>query len=163
MAQMVKNPPAMQETWVRSLGWEEIPWKRAWQPTPVFLPGESPWMEEPGRLRSMGSQRVGHNWVTKHIISDRGKQCLGFIFSNDHGNKSRTTCSSRIGSLPYPHQKSRQRVYSTPTPAAPPWGQSGLWMTDSGRIALCDFPGSIIKGRNLWAFSWVSVLKHVPL
>ena len=36
-------------------------WRRAWQPTPVFLPGESPWTEEPGRLQSMGSQRVGHN------------------------------------------------------------------------------------------------------
>ena len=39
----------------------KIPWKRAWQPTPVFLPGESPWTEEPGRLQSMGSQRVGHD------------------------------------------------------------------------------------------------------
>ena len=44
----------------------KIPWKRTWQPTPVFLPGESPWTEEPGRLQSMGSQRVGHNWETKH-------------------------------------------------------------------------------------------------
>ena len=35
-----KNPPAMQEAWVRSLGWK-IPWRRKWQPTPVFLPGES--------------------------------------------------------------------------------------------------------------------------
>ena len=34
---------------------------RAWQPTPVFLPGESLWTEEPGGLKSMGSQRVGHN------------------------------------------------------------------------------------------------------
>ena len=40
-AQTVKNQPAMRETWVRSLGWEE-PWRSAWQPTPVFLPGESP-------------------------------------------------------------------------------------------------------------------------
>ena len=31
------------------------------QPTPVFLPGESPWTEEPGGLESMGSQRVGHH------------------------------------------------------------------------------------------------------
>ena len=31
-------------------------WMRAWQPTPVFLPGESPWTEEPGGLQSMGSQ-----------------------------------------------------------------------------------------------------------
>ena len=36
----------------------EIPWRRAWQPTPLFLPGESPWTQEPGGLQSMGSQRV---------------------------------------------------------------------------------------------------------
>ena len=41
VAQMIKNPPAMWETWVQSLGWED-PWRRAWQPTPVFFPGESP-------------------------------------------------------------------------------------------------------------------------
>ena len=45
-----------------------IPWRRAWQPTPVFWPGESPWIEEPGGLQSMGSQRVGHAWETKCII-----------------------------------------------------------------------------------------------
>ena len=38
----------------------------AWQPTPVFLPGESPRTEEPVGLQSVGSQRVGHNWATKH-------------------------------------------------------------------------------------------------
>ena len=43
----------------------KIPWRRAWQSTPVFLPGESPWTEEPGRLPSMGLQRVGHNRVTR--------------------------------------------------------------------------------------------------
>jgi len=37
---MVKNLPAIQETWVKSLGWE-IPWRREWLPTPVFWPGES--------------------------------------------------------------------------------------------------------------------------
>ena len=43
--------------WVR-----KIPWRRAWQPTPVFLPGESPWTEEPGGLHSpWGLQRVGHD------------------------------------------------------------------------------------------------------
>ena len=41
VAQTVKNLIAMQETPVRSLGWED-PWRRAWQPTAVFLPGESP-------------------------------------------------------------------------------------------------------------------------
>ena len=47
LAQLVKNPPAMQETWVQSLGWED-PWRREWLHTPVLWPGEvhglySPW------------------------------------------------------------------------------------------------------------------------
>ena len=37
-------------------------WKRARQPTPVFLPGEPPWTEETGRLQPRGSQRVRHDW-----------------------------------------------------------------------------------------------------
>ena len=57
VAQIVKNPPAMWETWVRSLGWED-PWRRKWQPTPGSLPGESLWREESGGLQFFGSQRV---------------------------------------------------------------------------------------------------------
>ena len=49
------------DPWVK-----KIPWRRAWRSTPVFLPIESPWTGEPGRLQSMGSQGVGHDWVTKH-------------------------------------------------------------------------------------------------
>ena len=49
VAQLVKNSPAMQETPVQFLG-QEDPWRRVWQPTPVFLPGESSWTEEPGGL-----------------------------------------------------------------------------------------------------------------
>ena len=45
------------DSWVR-----KIPWRREWYPTPVFLPRESPWSEEPGGLQSMGSQRVRHDW-----------------------------------------------------------------------------------------------------
>ena len=58
-AQQVKNPPAMGETWVQSLG-QKDPLEREWQPPPVFLPGESHGPEEPGRLQSMGSQKVRH-------------------------------------------------------------------------------------------------------
>ena len=61
MAQLVKNPPGRPgfEPWVG-----KIPLRRAWQPTAVFLPGESPWKEEHGRRQSMGFQGVGHDWVT---------------------------------------------------------------------------------------------------
>ena len=41
----------------------KIRWRRGWQPTPVFLPGASPWTEKPGGLLSMGLQRVGHDWL----------------------------------------------------------------------------------------------------
>ena len=46
----------MKETWIRSLVWED-PWRRAWLPTPVFSPGESPWTEEPGESQSWTGQR----------------------------------------------------------------------------------------------------------
>ena len=47
----------------------KIPCRRAWQLTPVFLPGESPWTEEPGGVQSMGWQRVRHDGTTKHILN----------------------------------------------------------------------------------------------
>ena len=56
---MVKNPPAIPETWVQYLSWED-PLEDYMSITLVFLPGESPWTEEPGVLQSMGSQRFGH-------------------------------------------------------------------------------------------------------
>ena len=62
---VVKNPPTVQETRFRSLGWEDS-WKRKWQPTPEFLSGKSqgqrslatpPW----------GRKRVGHDLATKQL------------------------------------------------------------------------------------------------
>ena len=55
--------------------------RRAWQPTQVFLPGESPWTEEPGRLQYMGSQRVRHNWVTKHSTAHMRYLSHGWLIS----------------------------------------------------------------------------------
>ena len=55
VAQMVKNLPAMWETWFRSLGWED-PLEEGM--ASVVLLGESPWTEEPGGLQSMASQKV---------------------------------------------------------------------------------------------------------
>ena len=70
VVQTVKNLPAMGETWVRS--WVgKSPWRRKWQPIPVFLTGESSWTEKPGRLQSMESQRVGHDSATKHSTEHR--------------------------------------------------------------------------------------------
>ena len=49
----------MQKTWVGM-----SPWRRMWQPTSAFLHGEYPQTEKPSRLKSMGLQKVRHNWAT---------------------------------------------------------------------------------------------------
>ena len=60
VAQMVKNLPAMQETQVQSLGWED-PLEKEMAIHSSTLAWKIPWTEEPGRLQSMGLQRVGHD------------------------------------------------------------------------------------------------------
>ena len=60
MAQTVKNPPTKRETWVPPLGWEDPPEKGTATHSSI-LAWRIPWTGEPGRLQSMGSQRVGHN------------------------------------------------------------------------------------------------------
>ena len=60
VAQMVKRLPAMQETWVRSLG-QEDPLEKAVAPHSSTLAWKIPWTKEPGWLLSMGLQRVGHD------------------------------------------------------------------------------------------------------
>ena len=57
---MVKRLPTMQETQVQSLGWED-PLEKEMATHSSILVWKIPWMEEPGRLQSMGSQRVGHD------------------------------------------------------------------------------------------------------
>ena len=57
---VVKNPLAMQETWVPSLGWEDALEKEMTTHSSI-LAWEIPWTEEPGGLQSMGSLRVGQD------------------------------------------------------------------------------------------------------
>ena len=57
---MVKNPPAMQETWVQSLGWEDALQNRMVNHSGL-LAWRIPWTEEPGGLQSMGSPRARHD------------------------------------------------------------------------------------------------------
>ena len=60
MAQTVKNPPAMWETWVQSLGWEDTLEKEMAIHSSI-LAWRIPWTEEPGGLQSIRLQRVGHD------------------------------------------------------------------------------------------------------
>ena len=73
MAHEVKNPPSMQETGVHP--WVvKIRWRRARHPTPVLLPGEPPWTEEPGGLQSTGHEESD---ITEQLSRARLIVCLG--------------------------------------------------------------------------------------
>ena len=60
MTQTVKHLPTMWETWVRSLG-QEVPLEKEMVAHSSILAWQIPWTEEPGRLQSTGSQRVGYD------------------------------------------------------------------------------------------------------
>ena len=69
VALVVKNPPAIQETWVRSLS-QEDPLEEEMATHSSILAWEIPWTEEPDGLQSRGSKRVRHYWVIEHIIAN---------------------------------------------------------------------------------------------
>ena len=63
VAQTVKHLPTVQKTWVQSLGWEHLLEKEMVTQSSI-LAWKIPWTEKPGKLQSMGSQRVEHDWAT---------------------------------------------------------------------------------------------------
>ena len=65
VTQMVKNLPAMQETWHWSLGWE-VPLEKGIATHASIFVWKIPWTEEPAGLQSIASQRVGHDWWLTH-------------------------------------------------------------------------------------------------
>ena len=76
VAQRLKCLPAMQETWVRSLG-QEDPLEKEMATHSTILAWRTPWMEEPGGLQSTGSQRVGHNLKANMAL------LLSLVFMNN--------------------------------------------------------------------------------
>ena len=72
MAQTVKNLPAVQKTWVQSLGWED-PLVKGMATHSSILAWRISWTEETGGLQSIGSQRVGHDRATNtHMLENGG-------------------------------------------------------------------------------------------
>ena len=79
MVQMVKTLPAMRETWVRSLGWED-PLKKGMTAHSSILAWRIPWTEEPGGLQSMESPRVRHDQATNFHFSLKNQPYSGSDF-----------------------------------------------------------------------------------
>ena len=136
VAQMVKNRPTLQGTWVQSLG-RKGPWRRKWQFTTVFLPGEfNGQMSLSGYIQSMRSQRVGHDWATNTFTFTPASwyQNLSQLLRNTIIWVVQTTeiYFSQIW-------KSEIRV--------PPWsmyGENSFWLAGSCLLPLPSY----VKGRN---------------
>ena len=124
-ALMVKNLSAMQETWVRSMGWEH-PLEKGLAAHSSFLAWRIPWTEEPGGPQSMGSQIVRQDWETKTHLAMRSPghqvwavlegawRLLGPLSAveahPEEGDSSRPPCSlqcPQLGSKPFFEEASR--------------------------------------------------------
>ena len=79
---MVKNPPAMQETWVQFLGWED-PLEEGMATHSSILAWRIPWTGEPGGLQSMGSQTVRHYLMTKQQQHVSSSGWLALLYSRN--------------------------------------------------------------------------------
>ena len=79
VAQRLKRLPAMRETWVRSLGWED-PLEKEMATHSSILAWRIPWTEEPGGLQSSGSQRVGQDRATSLFTFFH----MPYVFSYPH-------------------------------------------------------------------------------
>ena len=98
VALVVKKPPAKAGD-IKDVGFipgpGRFPWRKKWQPTPAFLPGESPWTEEPGGLQSTWSQSQTQlkQFSTHTCIYPFP---LGFLFhSGHHSASSRIPCATQ--------------------------------------------------------------------
>ena len=110
LAQLVKNLPAVQETWFWSLGRKEDPLEEGMATRSSILVWRIPWTEEPGGLLSVVLQRVGHNWATntmlcsvdpyKGILLSNKRQEL-LVHTTTWMNPNMLTLSERSWMLPH--------------------------------------------------------------
>ena len=135
MAQLVKNPPAMWETWVQSLGWEDPLEKETTTDTSI-LSWRIPWTEKPGRLQYMGSH--GQNSVIK---PPRGAlPSLPLLVSPSTATYPGVLLISSVQSL------SRVRLFATPWTAS---HQASLSITNSWSLPKLMSIESVMPSNHL--------------
>ena len=139
-AQTVKKPPAMRETWVRSLGRED-PLEEGMATHSSILTWRIPWTEEPGGLQSMGSQRVGHDWVTDTFFHFSLWGYLPVIVAGqtqESGGKDSESVSPQLGWA----DKSLDQT-AGPEGETPRWGWVPEWTGSLARRHLRLLSGSL--------------------
>ena len=137
----------MQETWVRFLGRED-PLEKEMATHSSTLAWKLPWLEEPGRLSSMGSRRVGHNWATSLQPSIQGLSLYGHGFS--------------LISYPYPHSNWDSVPFSVFFHAILPLSYGFLLCQVSSSFRL-TFPYKTPRFPGSPQVSGIYLLKSLPM
>ena len=115
---MVKHLPAMQETRVQSLGWED-PLEKEMATHSSILAQKIPWMEEPGGLQSMGSQRVGHDCATSLHFTSPITESPCFPYPHQHSVLSKDFDIANLANVDYEQCCGGLVTKSCPTLATP--------------------------------------------
>ena len=161
MAQMVKPLPAIRETWVPSLGWED-PLEKEMATHSSSPAWRIPGMEEPGRLQSMGSQRVGHDWaIALHftsvkIMATSSKRA----YAIPRSAAPRTPAPAAVHCWPVPPQETlKHSSVSVSVGVSGSWHAQGLFepseLVDMGFDSKCSFaPPTILLGLLLCPWTW---------
>ena len=160
LAQSVKNLPAMQEPWVRSLGWED-PLEKGMAAHSSILAWRIRWTEEPGGLQSVGSHRVRHDWETDTFTTCTlcWTSCESWWVPSTSHKPGNPHLSSKFSKIPPP----RSHLFSEPS-LRPWWSSSTTWhylillpnasgfarLVCFSRAPLCNKSTTIWPLRNDW-------------
>ena len=150
VAQMVKHLPAVRETRVRSLGWED-PLEKEMATHSSTLAWKILWTGEPGRLQSMRSQRVGLDWATSLSLKATeaySEKCWKLIYESILFQRADKTTSNYLPSLSW--QKIRiitGKISNDSVPPNPDWG--GWPDRNSHRLEQCLCP-RVWLGTDSW-------------
>ena len=177
MAQMATSLPAMQETWVQSLGRED-PWRRRWQSTPVFLPGKahgwrslagySPW----GHKESDMTERLTHTHDVSEFSPSLAPDSFGCMSSSNYLLLFDVNLKISIGSV---QSFSHVQLFANPWTVA---HQASLSVTNSWSLlklmsielvmpsnpphpVLSPSPPTLNLSQDQGLFKWVSSLHQV--
>ena len=137
----------------------KIPWRRAKQPTPGFLPGESPRTEETGGILSMVSQRAGDDWATKHRISRFRGTSVCICLWPHWPQHTRPPCPSSAPGDCSNSCPSSQWCHPTISSSAPPSSSCLQPFPASGFFPMSQLIGS--GGQNIGASASASVLQWI--
>ena len=135
----VKYLPAVQETWVLSLGWED-PLEKEMATHPNILAWEIPWREKPGELQSMGSQRVRHDWAHTHYYLLTGN-CIPAEYNKKPNSVAcpLTVLKWLLNLLLQPHvtlwEKGKRRVTSWFCPLLKGFTINSIWLLSPSQEA----------------------------